>query len=220
MGTHHPDTNAHDRIYRVLTKYLSEGAARTVMSRAEHAKGKAGSITRPQMPDFFEVVEAKAKELLADRSKHPRLHGELQFELNALTSQIGAPVLASETIMITKEWDIGPARNRAREMAGALGGTMFQSVQIMTLVSELARNIVLYTPGGRIELTPFRDPNRLLVIATDEGSGIPNLKEILAGTYRSRTGLGKGLLGTQRLSNRFDIQTGKSGTRIEAEVRL
>ena len=52
---------------------------------------------------------------------------------------------------------------------------------------------------------------RILVRATDTGTGIPNLDEDMSGKYRSTTGLGRWLLGVKRLADRFDIKTGKSG---------
>jgi serine/threonine-protein kinase RsbT len=61
---------------------------------------------------------------------------------------------------------------------------------------------------------------RLVIIASDAGPGIPNLDEIMSGRYRSRTGLGAGLLGTKRLVDNFELQTGPSGTHIEVEVAL
>ena len=92
--------------------------------------------------------------------------------------------------------------------------------RVTTVVSELSRNIVAYTPGGYLELELKAMPPRLAIRASDRGSGIPNLPEILAGKYRSRTGLGRGLLGTKQLAQRFDISTGASGTTIEAEIQL
>jgi serine/threonine-protein kinase RsbT len=43
---------------------------------------------------------------------------------------------------------------------------------------------------------------------------------VLSGEYRSKTGLGRGLLGTKRLADTFDIATSPNGTHILAEVRL
>jgi serine/threonine-protein kinase RsbT len=40
----------------------------------------------------------------------------------------------------------------------------------------------------------------------------------MSGRYRSKTGLGRGLLGTKRLADNFDIATGATGTRIVVEV--
>ena len=90
--------------------------------------------------------------------------------------------------------------------------------KIVTVVSEVARNIVSYTPGGALELALKAETRTFMVIATDEGRGIPNLDEIMAGRYKSKTGLGAGIVGVKRLSNHFEIQTGPTGTRVHSEV--
>jgi serine/threonine-protein kinase RsbT len=90
-----------------------------------------------------------------------------------------------------------------------------------TAVSELARNIVSYTPGGRLKLEPIAGtPPRLRIIARDQGPGIPHLPDVLSGKYRSKTGLGRGLRGVKELTASFDIQTGPAGTTVTAEVLL
>jgi serine/threonine-protein kinase RsbT len=110
---------------------------------------------------------------------------------------------------------------QARQICQDLAVTPLMRQKVVTLVSELARNIVLYAQHGQVELAPFLEPKkRILVRATDEGPGISNLEEILAGNYKSRTGMGMGLRGCKRLSDRFDIETGSWGTRIEAEIQV
>ena len=54
----------------------------------------------------------------------------------------------------------------------------------------------------------------------DGGPGILNLEEIMAGRYKSKTGMGRGLMGVKRLAERFKINPGPPGTRIEVEVDL
>ena len=49
---------------------------------------------------------------------------------------------------------------------------------------------------------------------------IEGLDRILAGQYRSKTGLGKGLSGVKKLASRFDVATGHQGTRVEAVITL
>ena len=61
---------------------------------------------------------------------------------------------------------------------------------------------------------------RVVIRAIDRGAGIPNLPQIMSGQYRSKTGLGRGILGTKRLADQFDINTGAFGTQIVAEVEL
>ncbi len=61
---------------------------------------------------------------------------------------------------------------------------------------------------GRWILSVILDPpQRLEVIVTDAGPGISNLDEILAGRYKSDTGMGMGIIGTRRLMDEFDIAT-------------
>ena len=112
-------------------------------------------------------------------------------------------------------------RLAARALCEVLGARRVVIQKVATVVSELARNIFMYATSGAIELVPGARPRpTLLIRATDEGPGIPHLEEVLSGRYRSRTGLGAGLVGTRRLVDRFEIETGPTGTRIEAGVDL
>jgi serine/threonine-protein kinase RsbT len=126
------------------------------------------------------------------------------------------------SIDIDVEADISRARNAARHMCEQLGGKGYAIQKVTTIVSELARNIVSYTPGGKIEVIwkQERDERRVVICATDRGSGIPNLPLVLSGEYRSKTGLGRGIVGTKRLADSFDIATSSKGTQILAEIRL
>jgi signal transduction histidine kinase len=82
--------------------------------------------------------------------------------------------------------------------------------------SELARNAFRYASNGAVEFLVRGTVSQLFVISvTDSGPGITNLPEILDGKYISRTGLGKGLIGTRRLMDHFTITTAPSGTSIE-----
>jgi serine/threonine-protein kinase RsbT len=140
---------------------------------------------------------------------------ELRSKLLALRS--GPSTVEPIVVEIKNEADVSRARLAARELCEALGARRLAMQQVATAVSELARNIALYTPGGSISLEPIPgDPPRMRIIAEDRGAGIPNLKSVLDGSYRSKTGLGKGILGVKRLMDRFDVRTGARGTRIEA----
>ena len=120
------------------------------------------------------------------------------------------------TVEINEEYDIVTARNHAKTICDDLGFSASEQVKIATVVSELARNIHAYVGRGRIELEIVGSPRPGIEIrATDSGNGIPNIDEILAGKYRSRTGMGVGLLGTQRLMDEFSINSGPGrGTRL------
>jgi serine/threonine-protein kinase RsbT len=132
-----------------------------------------------------------------------------------------APPRESLTMNVKTERDLADALGATRRACQAWRIRPLTQQKIATVVSELARNIVSYTPGGVVELVPLdgAEPG-VLVRASDSGSGIPNLQEILAGRYRSKTGLGKGLLGSKRLANRFDIRSGRGGTVVEVEIAV
>ncbi len=121
-------------------------------------------------------------------------------------------------IEVRAESDIVAARLAAREHCLAQGVSSFTQQRVLTVVSELARNIVAYSRGGFIDLAS--DEATITVRATDRGPGITNLDEILAGRYRSRTGLGLGILGVKRLSADMRISSGAEGTLIVAKVAV
>jgi serine/threonine-protein kinase RsbT len=119
------------------------------------------------------------------------------------------------------ESDLRMARAQARTSCLAFASSPTEAQRVATAVSELGRNIITYTPGGQIELELRRGPPvRVRLVASDRGTGISQLEEVLAGRYRSKTGLGRGLLGVKRLMDDFRVQTGAQGTRIEAEVKF
>ena len=134
-------------------------------------------------------------------------------------------------VPIRDESDLGSARMLAREICKLVDVRGYQAQKVVTAVSELARNIARYSRGGRLrfridslEGSPEshrdgRNDGAIVVVADDDGPGIPNLDEILSGNYRSRTGLGRGLLGSRDLADRFDILTGPEGTTVTAEFR-
>ena len=109
------------------------------------------------------------------------------------------------------------ARQRAREIAALLGFEHQEQIRLATAASELARNAFRYAVNGMVEFL-VRDtaPQLFVISVTDSGPGIPNLSEILDGRYVSQTGLGKGIIGTKRLMDHFQISSSAEGTRVEA----
>jgi serine/threonine-protein kinase RsbT len=121
---------------------------------------------------------------------------------------------------IESESDILLARHAVREMCGRLGFSRSEEVKAATVVSELARNIVLYAKRGEISLRRWVEEGRvgIEIRARDQGPGIANTEVILSGKYRSRTGLGLGILGTKRLAHQFEITSGVGGTEVVARM--
>jgi serine/threonine-protein kinase RsbT len=134
--------------------------------------------------------------------------------------QRNAPRSSSFRIELLSENDISTARNEARRMCEEASALGFTVQKVSTIVSELARNIVSYAKKGTLEIHLHDGPRRIAIKAADAGPGIPNLSVVMSGQYKSRTGLGRGLLGSKRLSDRFDVVTGATGTTVSAEVLL
>jgi serine/threonine-protein kinase RsbT len=117
-------------------------------------------------------------------------------------------------IPIRGEGDMNHARMIARETCKLVAMRGYQAQKVVTAVSELARNIARYAGSGQIRFRIDTNTEHIVISAEDEGPGISNLDEILAGNYRSRTGLGRGLLGSRDLADHFDIRTSPNGTTV------
>lgn len=119
-------------------------------------------------------------------------------------------------VVIALEHDIVRARSAGREMCRSLGFSEIDQVKVATAISELARNIFHYAKTGTILLRKLQLPRPgIEVVAVDQGPGIKDVKLVLGGTYRSKTGMGKGLLGAKRLVDQFEIESSPDrGTRV------
>jgi serine/threonine-protein kinase RsbT len=205
-----------DRMLAVLQRYISPVNAKAMLLRAVQDQGATPeNVTREQLRNCSTALR-RGMSLFVDPAK-------LQEALAEIGEVCGGDALRSGPclIEIRVEADVGRARAEARRICDASGATPFSMQKVATIVSELARNMVLYANGGRVEIAPAINGSRRIVVrAWDQGPGIPNLEEIMSGRYRSKTGLGKGLLGTKRLAERFDISSDSSGTRVSAEISL
>jgi signal transduction histidine kinase/CheY-like chemotaxis protein len=112
------------------------------------------------------------------------------------------------TIAIRYEQDVVLTRQRTRQIAALLGFDSQDQVRITTAVSEIARNAFQYAKGGKVEFRVEGESPQIFAISIrDKGVGIQNLKNILNGEYTSTTGMGVGIRGSQRLMDRFDIES-------------
>ena len=123
-------------------------------------------------------------------------------------------LLASD---IRTESDVVFVRQRARQIAALLEFDVHEQTRISTAVSEIARNAILYAQGGRAQFSiEGAAPEHLIIRISDRGQGIPDLPAILAGKYKSGTGMGLGLLGARKLMDIFRADSVPShGTTVE-----
>ncbi|PSL28847.1 serine/threonine-protein kinase RsbT [Planomicrobium soli] len=113
------------------------------------------------------------------------------------------------SVEILTEWDIVAARQLGRNVAKELGFGTVDQARITTAISELARNIYLYAGQGRIEIQRLTENGvkGILIIAADNGPGIPDIRKVMEDGFSTSGGLGAGLPGVKRLMDDFRIET-------------
>jgi serine/threonine-protein kinase RsbT len=123
-----------------------------------------------------------------------------------------------QEFIIKEETDIITARQFARELAKFVGFKMVSCIWIATVVSELARNVLIYAKTGIIIINTSieNDKKYIEIIAQDKGPGIKNLDLAMTDGYSTSRGLGMGLPGSKRLMDNFKVnsQVGEGTTVI------
>jgi serine/threonine-protein kinase RsbT len=119
-------------------------------------------------------------------------------------------------VPIRQSGDIITARQQGRALAAQLGFSSTDQTLIATAISEVARNILLYARKGEIILCPVHNEKNcgILIVAHDEGPGIPDVNLALQNGYSTSNSLGLGLPGTKRIMDEFTIvsEVGKGTT--------
>jgi serine/threonine-protein kinase RsbT len=120
-------------------------------------------------------------------------------------------------VRVESDVDVVEARQKGRELASQLGFSSTDLTLIVTAISEVARNIVVYAQHGDITMRVVADGTRrgILVVAEDSGPGIADIGLAMRDTFSTGNGLGLGLPGARRLMDEFEIQSEVSkGTRV------
>lgn len=112
------------------------------------------------------------------------------------------------TTIVQNEGDVVIARQRAKQIAALLGLDTQNQTRVATAVSEIARNAFNYAGSGVVKYFVDNQARTLTIQVADEGPGIADLDAVLAGLYRSTTGMGLGILGARRLMDGFTIESG------------
>src|SRR2546426_11662832 len=112
-------------------------------------------------------------------------------------------------IPIGSDFDIVAARRQGRELALKLGFHGGDVTLIAAAISEIARNIVDHAKRGEITLNEFQQGHKqgILIVARDQGPGIPDVAQAMQYGYSTRKGLGVGLPGAKWLMDEFDIDS-------------
>lgn len=125
--------------------------------------------------------------------------------------------ILKKEIKIQSEHDLLRTRKIMRTISKDLGYDVVNQTKLITAISELTRNVILYAGKGTLFIEQiYRGcKNGLRIRVIDSGPGIPDINKVMVGGYSTSGGLGKGLSGTKRLMDEFIIhsEVGK-GTEI------
>ena len=134
------------------------------------------------------------------------------------------PFLSSATlhdigeISIQLETDVIRSRNLGSLLAKEMQFDKVTCIKIGTAISELTRNIIEYAQSGTIHFYLGEQRDRktgLIIVFEDKGPGIEDIDQVRSPGFKSKTGMGVGISGSQRLMDDFDIQSEPDkGTKI------
>ncbi|RPD46491.1 anti-sigma regulatory factor [Paracnuella aquatica] len=118
-------------------------------------------------------------------------------------------VLNKDKMLIEKEQDVVPFRNRVKEHAVKIGMSLLNQTKLITAASELVRNMLKYAGGGVaiIEVISQGRDNGIRLIFQDQGPGIKDIPQAMKDGFSTGKSLGLGLPGTKRLVSEFDIKS-------------
>ncbi|OLE55841.1 MAG: anti-sigma regulatory factor [Acidobacteria bacterium 13_1_20CM_3_53_8] len=126
--------------------------------------------------------------------------------------------MESKSLALENDRDIAVARGLVRKIASDLGFRLIDQTRLATVASELARNVIKYAGSGRLIAQPTESASGragLRLIFEDKGPGISNIGNAMRDGFTTGGGLGKGLPGSRRLVDEFNIESEiGQGTRV------
>lgn len=112
-------------------------------------------------------------------------------------------------LSIAADVDVVEARQQGRALAAVAGFSSGEQTVIAAAISEIARNILMYAKKGEIFLTLATNGDRqgVVVVAKDQGPGIPDIERAMQYGYSTSHGVGAGLPGAKRLMDEFNVDS-------------
>lgn len=125
----------------------------------------------------------------------------------------------SVVVQILETADIVNARQSGRDVSSTFRASEVETTFITTIISELARNILVHAEKGEIQIDGEDSSGqaRITVTARDTGPGIRDVHRALLGGYSTCGRMGLGLSGVRQLADEFRIESAEStGTTVTA----
>lgn len=130
-------------------------------------------------------------------------------------------VESREAHRIESDADVVRVRQSVRTHAVAAKLSLIDQTKLVTAVSELARNTLVYGGGGEavVEVVDAGGRRGVRVVFTDNGPGIADVSQALTDGWSSGSGLGLGLSGARRLVDDFDLRSDPGSGTIVSVVK-
>lgn len=112
-------------------------------------------------------------------------------------------------VSINNDLDIVAARVEGRNLAQEMGFGSIDQARIATVISELARNVVLHAHCGQILMEQIKVGERvgMQIVCEDQGPGMSDLDQILEVDEVSEKLSHMGLAGAKRLMDELEIES-------------
>jgi anti-sigma regulatory factor (Ser/Thr protein kinase) len=126
----------------------------------------------------------------------------------------------SQTVALSDFSSTAEARRAGARMAASLGLNETKSGEMAIVITEAARNAVIYGGGGQLLLSGIKSKSetRMDIVALDRGPGIADLSRALQDGYSSGGTSGTGLGAIKRMAEVFDVFSSAKGTAIFARI--
>ena len=112
-------------------------------------------------------------------------------------------------VSVNADLDIVAARAEGRNLAQEMGFSIVDQARIATVISELARNVVLHAHCGQILMEQIKvgDKVGIQIVCEDQGPGISDLDQILQVDEANGRLSHMGLAGAKRLMDELEIES-------------
>lgn len=118
-------------------------------------------------------------------------------------------ILFQEISEVRSEDDLVHLRTAVKSLVKEIGFSLVNQTKLMTVASELGRNLLIHGLGGTVKIESVIEGLRSGVrfIFADTGPGIADLDLAMTDGFTSKNGMGLGLGGSKRLVDEFFVDT-------------